>query len=63
MPNAQLGVILFSILGFCGFLALGAILGKKLTPNKVLTFAGVLTLIAVVFFSVYAAYYFLMMNS
>jgi len=60
MPTAQmLGTILFCILGFCGFLALGAFVGKKVTPGKLVTFAGVLALIAVVLFAMYAAYYFI----
>jgi hypothetical protein len=50
---------LFAILGFCVMLALGAFLGKKITPGKLVTFAGVLALIAVVCFTVYAAYYFI----
>jgi hypothetical protein len=62
MPNAQLGMILFGILGFCGFLALGAFLGKTITPGKLVTFAGVVALIAVVCFSVFAAYYFITMS-
>jgi hypothetical protein len=59
MANSQLGIILFAILGFCGMLALGAFLGKIVTPAKLVTFAGVLALIAVVCFSVFAAYYFI----
>jgi hypothetical protein len=60
MPNAQsLGIILFTILGFCAMLALGAFLGKKVTPTKLVTFAGVVALVAVVCFSVFAAYYFI----
>jgi len=61
MPNAQLSLILFGILGFCACLALGAFLGKVLTPGKLVTFAGVVALIAVVFFSVFAAFYFITM--
>jgi hypothetical protein len=59
MSHAGLGVILFTILGFCGFLALGAYLGKKVTPQKMIIFSGVLALVAVVGFSVFAAFYFL----
>lgn len=59
MPNAQLGIILFGILGFCAFLALGAYLGKVTTPGKLVTFAGVAALVAVVLFSVFAAYHFI----
>ncbi len=60
MPNAQsLAAILFSILGFCIFLALGAFIGKKTSPGKVVTFAGVIALIAVVCFAMYSAYYFI----
>ena len=59
MGNSQLGLILFAVLGFCGMLALGAFLGKVLTPSKLVTFAGILALIAVVCFSVFAAYYFI----
>ncbi len=60
MPNAQmLGTILFCILGFCGFLALGAFVGKKVSPEKLVTFAGVIALIAVVLYAMYAAYYFI----
>jgi hypothetical protein len=60
MPNAQsLAVILFSILGFCIFLALGAFVGKKTDPGKVVTFAGVIALIAVVCYAMYSAYYFI----
>lgn len=60
MPNAQsLAMVLFSILGFCIFLALGAFLGKKVEPGKLVTFAGVIALIAVVCFAVYAAYHFI----
>ena len=60
MPNAQsLAVILFSILGFCIFLALGAFVGKKTNPGKVVTFAGVIALIAVVCYAMYSAYYFI----
>ena len=59
MPDSHsLGMVLFAILGFCGFLALGAFLGKKVTPSKLVTFAGVIALIAVVCFSIFAAYYF-----
>jgi hypothetical protein len=60
MPNAaSLATVLFCILGFCALLALGAFIGKKTSPGKLVTFAGVLALIAVVGFSVYAAYYFI----
>jgi len=60
MPNAQsLALILFSILGFCIFLALGAFIGKKTSPGKVVTFAGVIALVAVVGFAMYSAYYFI----
>ena len=60
MPNAQmLGTILFCILGFCGFLALGAFVGKKVSPEKLVTFAGVIALIAVVLYAMFAAYYFI----
>jgi hypothetical protein len=59
MANSQLSMILFGILGFCAFLALGAFLGKTVTPGKLVTFAGVIALIAVVCFSVFAAYYFI----
>jgi hypothetical protein len=64
MPNAQsLAVTLFAILGFCVMLALGAFLGKKITMGKLVTFAGVLALIAVVCFTVFAAYYFIARTS
>jgi len=60
MPNAQsLALILFSILGFCIFLALGAFIGKKTSPGRVVTFAGVIALIAMVGFAMYSAYYFI----
>ncbi len=59
MSNAQLGLVLFSILGFCGFLALGAFLGKVMTPGKLATFAGIIALVAVFGFSIFAAYYFI----
>jgi multisubunit Na+/H+ antiporter MnhG subunit len=60
MPNAQmLGTILFCILGFCGLLALGAFVGKQTTPGKLVTFAGVIALVAVVLYAMYAAYYFI----
>ena len=59
MSPAGLGMILFAILGFCGFLALGAYLGKKVTPQKLIIFSGVLALVAVLCFSVFAAFYFL----
>jgi hypothetical protein len=60
MPNAQsLALILISILGFCIFLALGAFIGKKTSPGKVVTFAGVIALVAVVGFAMYSAYYFI----
>jgi len=60
MPNAQsLATILFCILGFCAFLALGAFVGKKTSPGQLVTFAGVVALIAVVGFAVFAAYYFI----
>lgn len=60
MPTAQmLGITLFCILGACGFLALGAFVGSKLSPGKLATFAGVVALIAVVFFAGFSAYYFL----
>jgi len=60
MPNAQsLAIVLFSILGFCALLALGAFIGKKADPGKLVTFAGVIALIAVVSYAVYAAYYFI----
>ena len=60
MPNAQsLATILFCILGFCVFLALGAFIGKRPSPGQLVTFAGVVALIAVVGFAVFAAYYFI----
>jgi uncharacterized membrane protein YcaP (DUF421 family) len=60
MPSAQsLAMTLFAILGFCVVLTLGAFIGKKITPGKLVMFAGVLALIAVVCFTVYAAYYFI----
>jgi len=60
MPNAQmLAMILFGILGFCVFLALGAFIGKKTAPGKLVTFAGVIALVAVVVYAIYAAYYFI----
>ena len=59
MTNAQLGLVLFSILGFCGMLALGAFLGKVVTPGKLVTFAGVIALVVVFCYSIYAAYYFI----
>jgi len=60
MPNAQsLALILFSILGFCIFLALGAFIGEKTSPGRVVTFAGVIALIAMVGFAMYSAYYFI----
>jgi len=59
MANAQLGMILFGILGFCGVLALGAFLGKATTPGKLVTIAGVIALVTVVCFSIFAAYYFI----
>ena len=60
MPDSQsLAVILFSILGFCVCLALGAFIGKKSSPGKLVTFAGVIALVAVVCFAVYSAYYFI----
>ena len=62
MTNAQLGLILFSILGFCGFLALGAFLGKIVTPGKLVTFAGIVALVAVFCFSIFAAYYFITLS-
>jgi hypothetical protein len=62
MPNSQISMVLFGILGFCAFLALGAFLGKKVTPGKLVTFAGMLALIAVVCFSVFSAYYFIIMS-
>lgn len=62
MPNAQsLATVLFCILGFCVFLALGAFVGKKTSPGKLVTFAGVIALIAVVGFAIYSAYYFIML--
>jgi predicted MFS family arabinose efflux permease len=63
MTNAQLGLVLFGILGFCGVLALGAFLGKVVTPGKLVTFAGVIALVAVIFFSVFAAYYFITLKN
>lgn len=60
MSNAQtLATILFGVLGFCILLALGAFVGKRTSPGKVVTFAGVIALIAVVAYAVYAAYYFI----
>ena len=60
MPSAQsLAMTLFAILVFCVMLALCAFLVKKITQGKLVTFAGVLALIAVVCFTVYAAYYFI----
>jgi hypothetical protein len=59
MPNAQLGILLFCILGACAFLALGAFLGNKMSPGKLAIFSGVLALIGVIFFTVFAAVYFL----
>jgi hypothetical protein len=50
---------LLAILGFCVMLALGAFVGKKITPGKLVMYAGVLALISVVCFTVYAAYYFI----
>ena len=54
-----LGIILFSILGVCVFLALGAFFGGKTTPIKVSIFAGVLAMIAVTSFAAFSAIYFL----
>lgn len=60
MPGSQvLALILFAILGFCLFLALGAFIGKKTNPGKLVTFAGVVALIAVVGYAIYAACYFI----
>jgi hypothetical protein len=60
MPNAQsLGITLLCIVGACAFLALGAFAGSKMSPGKLATFAGVLALIAIVFFAVFSAVYFL----
>lgn len=60
MTSTQtLGIILFSILGACVFLALGAFFGGKTTPGKVGIFAGVLAMITVTIFAVYSAFYFL----
>ena len=62
MPATQtLAVTLFAILGFCFFLALGAFIGKKTGPEKLVTFAGVVALIAVVGYAIYASYYFITM--
>jgi hypothetical protein len=62
MPNAQsLATVLFLILGFCVFLALGAFIGKKTSPGQLVTFAGVIAIIAVVGFAVFSAYYFITM--
>ena len=62
MPNSQsLAVVLFSILGFCVCLALGAFIGKKTSPGKLVTFAGVIALIAVVCYAIFSAYYFITM--
>ncbi|MBN1375114.1 MAG: hypothetical protein JXA01_03040 [Dehalococcoidia bacterium] len=58
MGNAELGMILFGILGFCGFLALGAFLGKITSPDKLVTYAGIVAGIAVVCFSIFSAFYF-----
>jgi hypothetical protein len=55
----MLAMILFGILGFCVFLALGAFIGKKTAPGKLVTFAGVIALVAVVVYAIYAAYYFI----
>jgi hypothetical protein len=60
MPTAQsLGITLFCILGACAFLAIGAFAGNKMSPDKLATFAGVVALIAVIFYAVFSAYYFL----
>jgi len=60
MPNAQsLGILLFCILGACAFLALGAFLANKMSVGKLATFAGALALIAVIFYAVFSAVYFL----
>ena len=60
MPNAQtLAILLFVILALCGFLALGAFAGKKSSPGKVVTIAGVIALVAVVLYAMYAAYRFI----
>ena len=64
MPNAQmLAMILFGILGVCVLLALGAFIGKKTAPGKLVTFAGVIALVAVVVYAIYAAYYFITQTS
>jgi len=64
MPNAQsLGIILFCILGACGFLALGAFLGSKMSPGKLAIFAGVLAMFAVIVFAVFSAVYFMTRSS
>ena len=64
MPNAQsLGIMLFCILGACAFLALGAFAGNKMSPAKLAIFAGVLALVAVVFYAVFSAFYFLTKTS
>ena len=58
MPKAEISMVLFGILGFCAFLALGGYLGKILSPGKLVTIAGVIALVAVVCFSIFSAYYF-----
>lgn len=59
MSNAELGMILFGVLGFCGFLALGAFLGKITSTEKLITYAGIVAGVAVVCFAIFSAYYFI----
>jgi hypothetical protein len=64
MLNASsLGILLFCILGACAFLALGAFAGGKMSAGKLAAFAGVLALMAMVFFSIFSAVYFLTHSS
>ncbi len=63
MSAQTLALTFVAILGFCIMLALGAFLGQKITPGKLVTFAGVLALIAVVCYAVYAAYYFITLTA
>ncbi len=60
MPGAQtLTTALFCILGACLFLALGAFAGKKMSPSKLATFAGVLAALSVLVYALFSAFYFL----
>ena len=60
MPDLKTAIILVGIvLGCCVLLAAGAFVGKRVMVNNLLTFTGVVALIAIILYVIYAAWFLL----